>query len=220
MGERPLTRRERQAHTRERLMRSAASVAARRGLERASLDEVAEEAGFTKGAVYANFESKEALFLAILDQRFADRLAELDAVLASGDAPDAQARQAAADFVRALDSAPEWERLFFEFAAYAARNEGFRVELVARYRALRERIAALLEQRARELGVEPHIPPEQVAAMTFAMANGIALERLLEPEAVPDDLYPSMMSVFFTGLRVQAEQRQSQAHPPPSDPAG
>ncbi len=196
-----LTRKERQEHTRARLMSSAARVAARRGLEGASLDEVAEEAGYTKGAVYANFAGKEDLFLAMLDARFADRLAELDRVLAVDAPPEEQARRAARDFIAAIEAEPEWERLFFEFAVYASRNEGFRRELVARYRALRERIAELLERRARELGIEPSVPPDQVATMTFAMANGIGLERLLEPEAVPDELYPTMMATFFAGLR-------------------
>ena len=201
MAEPRLTRKERQEHTRARLMSSAARVAARRGLEGASLDEVAEEAGYTKGAVYANFAGKEDLFLAMLDARFADRLAELDRVLAVDAPPEEQARRAARDFIAAIEAEPEWERLFFEFAVYASRNEGFRRELVARYRALRERIAELLEQRARELGIEPSVPPDQVATMTFAMANGIGLERLLEPEAVPDELYPTMMATFFAGLR-------------------
>ena len=57
-----------------------------------------------------------------------------------------------------------------------------------RYRALRERLAELLARRVERLGIEPVVPPREVAAMAFAMANGIALERLLEPEAVPDDL--------------------------------
>ena len=200
----PLTRKQRQAHTRARLMRSAASVAAQRGLERASLDAVAEHAGFTKGAVYANFKSKEDLFLAMLDARFAERLAELDRILSSEDDPDTQARAAAAGFIAAVESDPDWERLFFEFAVYAARNEDFRIELVTRYRTMRERIAELLSERAARLGIEPVLPPEQVATMTFAMANGIALERLLEPDAVPDGLYPEMMAVFFTGLRARA----------------
>jgi len=201
MAEPRLTRKERQEHTRARLMSSAARVAARRGLDGASLDEVAEEAGYTKGAVYANFAGKEDLFLAMLDARFADRLAELDRVLAVDAPPEEQARRAARDFIAAIEAEPEWERLFFEFAVYASRNEGFRRELVARYRALRERIAELLERRARELGIEPSVPPDQVATMTFAMANGIGLERLLEPEAVPDELYPTMMATFFAGLR-------------------
>jgi AcrR family transcriptional regulator len=198
-----LSRKERQAHTRARLMRSAASVAAQRGLERASLDAVAEHAGFTKGAVYANFASKEDLFLAMLDARFAERLAELDDILSTEQDPDTQAREAAAGFIAAIESEPEWERLFFEFAVYAARNEDFRVELVARYRSMRERIAELLAQRAERLCIEPAIPPAQVATMTFAMANGIALERMLEPEAVPDGMAPEMIATFFAGLRAR-----------------
>jgi AcrR family transcriptional regulator len=197
----PLTRKERQAHTRARLMRSAAKVAAERGLEGASLALVAEEAGFTKGAVYANFESKEALFLAMLDERFAQRIRELDAVLAGGGTIEEQARQAGRDFIAAIESEPEWERLFFEFALYAARNEEFRAALVERYRMLRERIAALLKRRARELGIEPAVPPERVALMTFAMANGVALERLLEPDAVDGELFPTMLATFFSGLQ-------------------
>ena len=207
-----LSRKERQAHTRRRLMRSAASVAAKRGLERASLDAVAEHAGFTKGAVYANFESKEDLFLAMLDARFAEHLEELDRILSSEDDPDVQARAAAAGFIAAMESEPEWERLFFEFAVYAARHEGFRVRLVAQARAMRARLAELLAARAARLGIEPVLPPEQVATMTFAMANGIALERMLDPEAVPDGLYPEMMAVFFTGLRARAAAA-GKAHP-------
>ena len=196
----PLTRKERQAHTRARLMRSAAKVAAERGLEGASLALVAEEAGFTKGAVYANFESKEALFLAMLEERFDQRIEELDRVLAAGGTIEEQARQAGRDFIAAIEAQPEWERLFFEFAVYAARNEEFRLALVERYRTLRGQIAESLERRARELGIEPALPPERVALMTFAMANGVALERLLEPEAVDDELFPAMLATFFGGL--------------------
>jgi AcrR family transcriptional regulator len=200
-----LSRKERQAHTRARLMQSAARVAARRGLERASIDAVAEDAGFTKGAVYANFKSKEDLFLAMLDEHFAARLADIDRVLTSGEEPEQQARRAAADFIETLQSEPEWNRLFFEFALYAARNEGFRREFVARCRMMRQRIADMVARRAAELGVEPPVPVEQVAEMTFAMANGAGLQRLLEPGTV-DDLYPTMMAVFFNGLRAQAER--------------
>jgi AcrR family transcriptional regulator len=185
-------------------MRSAAKVAAERGLERASLDAVAAHAGYTKGAVYANFASKEELFLAMLEARFEERLRELDRILSTEEDPDTQAREATAGFIAAIEAEPEWERLFFEFAVHAARNEGFRAELVFRYRTMRERIAELLARRAERLGIEPVVPPQQVATMTFAMANGIALERMLEPEAVPDGLAPEMMAIFFGGLRARA----------------
>jgi AcrR family transcriptional regulator len=203
---RRLTRKEKQAHTRSCLMKSAAKVFARRGLQQASIDEVTEDAGFTKGAFYANFKSKEELFLAMLDERFAERLKEIDAVVGSDEAPEVQAQQAGADFARFLSADRGWQRLFFEFAAYAARNEDFREELVTRHRALRERIAELYSRRAGELDLTPPIPFEQVSLMTFAMAHGVALEKLLEPEAVPDDLYGTMLLVFFTGLRTLAEQ--------------
>jgi len=198
------TRKERQAHTRARLMDSAAAVAVRRGIEGASLDEVAQSAGFTKGAVYANFASKEGLFLAMLEGHFDARLAELDRILSTEADPDEQAREAAEGLMRMLAAEPEWHRLFFEFAVHAVRNEGFRVQLVERYGALRERLADLLARRAQRLGLEPVTPPDQVAAMAFAMANGMALERLLEPEAVPESLFGEMMATFFAGLRAQA----------------
>jgi AcrR family transcriptional regulator len=198
------TRKERQAHTRARLMSSAAELAARRGIEGTSLDAVAERAGFTKGAVYANFSNKEELFLAMLDAHFDERLAELDRILSTEADPDDQAREAAAGLMRVLAEEPEQHRLFFEFAVHAARHEDFREELVARYRMLRERLAELLAGRVERLGIDPVLPLDEVAAMAFAMANGMALERLLEPEAVPDRLFGEMMATFFTGLRARA----------------
>src|SRR5207249_8454527 len=136
-----LTRKQKQAHTRECLMRSAAQVFARRGLQQASIDEVAEEAGFTKGAFYANFKSKEELFLAMLDERFAQRIEDIEAVIAGEGSTAEKARRAGDQFARNFRADPEWERLFFEFSAYAARDEEFREELVTRYRAMREQMA-------------------------------------------------------------------------------
>ncbi|MGZ4203060.1 MAG: TetR/AcrR family transcriptional regulator [Thermoleophilaceae bacterium] len=199
------TRKEKQAHTRSCLMQAAAKVFARRGLQQASIDEVAEQAGYTKGAFYANFKNKEELFLAMLDERFAERLGEIERILGGEEAPEEQARQAGADFTRAVIADPEWERLFFEFASYAARDDGFREELVTRYRALRGRVSAALQDRAERDGISPPLPLEQISLMTFAMAKGVALEKLLEPEVVDDELYGTMLMIFFTGLRTLAE---------------
>ncbi|HEX6459886.1 MAG TPA: TetR/AcrR family transcriptional regulator [Thermoleophilaceae bacterium] len=204
-----LSRKEKQAHTRARLIEAAGTVFSRRGLHHASIDEVAEEAGFTKGAFYANFASKEELFLAMLDERFAARLEELERATAGDETPEEQARQAGTDFSRAIAADPEWERLFFEFAAHAGRNEAFRKELVQRYRALRQRIADLYRRRV-ERDPDMNTPPQEeldrVALMTFAMVNGMALEKMLEPEAVDDELYGTMLMIFFTGLRTLVQE--------------
>jgi AcrR family transcriptional regulator len=195
-----LTRKEKQAHTRECLMRSAATVFARRGLQQASIDEVAEDAGFTKGAFYANFKNKEELFLAMLDERFAKRLEDIEGVLAGEGSTAEKTRRYGDTFAQTLRADREWERLFFEFSAYAARDEDFREELVTRYRAMRERIAAALKAEAEQYGKEATIPFEQVALMTTAMSHGFALEKVLEGDAVPDELYGTMLMVFFAGL--------------------
>jgi AcrR family transcriptional regulator len=202
MARPPLTRKQKQARTRTCLMESAARIFARRGLDQASIDEVAADAGYTKGAFYANFKSKEELFLAMLDERFAERLHELDQVLASEGTVEEQAREAGDSFMRHVSADPEWQRLFLEFAAYAARNEDFRQELVTRYRALRRRMAEALHAHARAQGIDSTPErKEEMALMLFAMANGVALEKLLEPDVVPDDLYSTMLVIFFTGLR-------------------
>jgi AcrR family transcriptional regulator len=204
-----LTRKEQQEHTRHCLMQSAARVFTRRGLAGASIDEVTADAGYTKGAFYANFKSKEELFLAMLDQRFAERIEEIDRVAEGDSDVEDRARQAGVDFMRYVGSDPEWERLFFEFAAHAARDESFRAELVTRYRSMRERIAELYRREAERLGVEPPIPVEDIATMTFAMGNGMALEKLLEPDVVPEELYGTMLAAFFGGLRAMAEAKEA-----------
>jgi AcrR family transcriptional regulator len=194
-----LTRKQRQEHTRRCLLEAAGRVFARRGLVQASVDEVAADAGFTKGAVYANFGSKEELFLAMLDARFAARLEEMDRVL-STDAPlEAQAREAGRDFVTHLAGDPEWQQLFFEAALHASRNEAFRGKLQERYAEMRSRMATLLEARAAAVGFDPGVSFEQLATMIFAMANGVAFERLVEPAAVGEDLFSSMLELFTVG---------------------
>ncbi len=131
-----------------------------RGLERATVDEVAGEAGYTKGAFYANFKSKEDLFLAMLDERFAPRLEEIDRVLESGASVEEQARRRAG-LQRVPRDDPEWSRLFFEFAVQAMRNEDFRQELVTRHRTIRfrgPRPAASRPTRTRS-AASPRSPP-------------------------------------------------------------
>ena len=201
-----MNRKERQAHTRECLMHSAAKLFAQRGLQQASIDELAEDAGFTKGAFYANFKNKEELFLAMLDERFAERAREIEAVV-RGDGTDAEkAVRAGDDFTAMLHADPDWQRLFFEFAAYALRDEDFRQELLTRYRWLQDRVAAALSEHKEGLELPGVLPPEHVSLIASVMANGFALEKLLAGDAVPDELYGTMLMVFFAGLKALAEE--------------
>ncbi len=201
-----LTRKQRQEHTRSCLLEAAGRVFARRGLTAASVDEVAADAGFTKGAVYANFGSKEELFLEMLDARFARRLRDMERAMSTDEPPEVQARTAGRDCVDFLSSDPDWQRLFVEAALHASRDEAFRVKLSAHYATMRERMADLLRARSEAGGFDPGVPFDQLAAMIVAMANGVGFERLVAPEAVPDDLFYNMLEIFAVGAAARAGQ--------------
>ena len=198
------TRKEQQAHTRQCLLHAAGRVFSRHGMAHASVEQVATEAGYTKGAFYANFKSKEELFLAILDERFAERVRVLDELMDQGGSMEEQARAGGAEFQDYVKGDPEWERLFFEFSAHASREEAFRQELIARYRTLIDRIAAVATQRLQAAGLEPPGDPRTFALAVFAAGNGVALQQLLDPDDTPDDLYSGMLELLTLGVLAKA----------------
>jgi AcrR family transcriptional regulator len=109
-----MTRKEAQERTRQQVLAAAAKVFARRGYHRATVDEIAAEAGFTIGAVYSNFSGKEELFLALADRQVEERVAEVGAMAdaAEGDEPS---KGAAEQFRAFLERDPDWPLLFYEF---------------------------------------------------------------------------------------------------------
>ncbi|MBO9532266.1 MAG: TetR/AcrR family transcriptional regulator [Solirubrobacteraceae bacterium] len=196
-----LTRKEQQARTRATLITSATRVLARKGLRGASIDDITADAGFTKGAFYANFASKEAMFLELLDEQFAEKLETIERIAGDGSDLGDQADRVGRDFVEALRGDEDWSRLFLEFAAHATREPAFGAEFRERFDKLRGGVAAVLERRAAELGIVPPFPADEIARMTFSMAHGVALEQLLDP-ATPEDLFGSMLRLFFGGVVV------------------
>jgi AcrR family transcriptional regulator len=198
-----LTRKEKQAKTRTALLRSAAKLICRKGITQASVDDVAKDAGYTKGAFYANFKSKEELFLVMLDEKYAAELERLQEGLTGSDLPTEDIRHAAEEFIRFAWSDPQWPKLYFEFTAYAARNSDFRQELLTRDRKIREQMAEVFRAWAAGYGVTPPIPVEDLAMMTFCMANGFLMGQMIEPE-LGEELYGTMMTIFFQGLAVSA----------------
>ena len=200
MSPRPLTRKESQARTRARLLDSAARLAAERGLEGSSIEQLAEAAGHTRGAFHAHFESRDDLYLALLDRWFDDYIAMFDRALAGDDAPDVRARRAGDQFTDLAQTDPEGQRLFFEFAVYALRNDGFRRELTRRFESVRGRVAEVFRRRGEEYGVTSPIPLERLTRITFAMTTGFALTRLLEPDTISAELHGEALSILFTGL--------------------
>ncbi len=199
---RTLTRKEKQAKTRSSLLSSAAKLICRKGITEASVDDIATDAGFTKGAFYANFKSKEEMFLVMLDKAYAEELERLEAHL-PGDEPVEEVRQSAQDFMQFIRSDPEWPRLYFEFVAYAARNPEFREELATRNRAMRERIAEVIRKWAADFPTEAPFPFEDIAMMLFCLADGFLVQQLVEPD-VDDGIYATMNTTLFKGIAVSS----------------
>jgi AcrR family transcriptional regulator len=195
-----LTRKEKQAHTRKCLIEAAAKVFTRRGMERASIDEVAEDAGYTKGAFYANFKSKEELFLAMLDEKFGEEIQRIEKALSTDEAPSEAVRHAGEDFIRFARSDPEWERLYLEFVAYAVRNDDFRQELLTRSRAMEERLTEVYRRWNESVGIEPPIPLEDVTRITSIMTHGFLMNQQIDPD-LREELYGTMLAAFLLGLR-------------------
>jgi AcrR family transcriptional regulator len=205
-----LSRAERSAQTRGELMASARQLFLRRGFHAASLEQVAEEAGFTIGAVYSRFGSKADLFLAILDERI-DQIVREVAHVATLDQPlPAHAEQLAGRRLQFLDREREWFPLVLEFWSHAARDQRLRAAFNARHQRLVLAYATLIEADYARLGLTLPMAPELLARAVVAMGNGIALERLADPDRVPDGLLPTMAVAFLRGVATddQAPERR------------
>jgi AcrR family transcriptional regulator len=199
------TRKEQQAKTRAALLASAGRVIAAKGLAGASVAEIAEGAGFTKGAFYANFASKDELLLAVLDETFDRSLADIEHAVAGNAEIDDQAREAGDAWLAQLGGEAGGGRLLLELMVHAIRDEAFREFFVARRRGLRARITEIYEDRAAQLGLSAPFPLADAARMTSVMAHGVALDRLVEPEGVDDGFFGTMLVTFYGGLLAAGE---------------
>jgi AcrR family transcriptional regulator len=211
MVKRRLTRAERSARTRAELMASARQLFLRRGFHAASLEQVAEEAGFIIGAVSSRLGSKAYLFLAILDDH-TDQLVAQVARVAGLDQPlGDRAELLAGRRMGLLERERDWFPLVLEFWSHAARDERLRRELGARHERLVAAYAGLIEADYARLGLPLPLAPEVLARAVVAMGNGVALERLADPARVPEDLLSTMAISFLRGVAADgpAAERRS-----------
>ena len=205
VARRRATRAESKADTRSRLLTSAWRIFARDGYGAASLEEIAESAGFSKGALYGHFSNKAELFLALLDARIERRIGEIQTQL-GGRALDETLKRIGDQWVALVRDEPEWSLLLYEFWAHAVRDPRLRERFAARYQAFRAQVTEIVEREV------PHAPsgmgPAELATSVAAMAHGFAIERLLDPDTVPDDLFPAMLTFFFRGLQATRDAAQ------------
>jgi AcrR family transcriptional regulator len=210
---RPSLRDEQKALTRRRLIDAAESVFARSGFHGASVEEIAHEAGATTGALYSNFAGKEDLFLALFEETIAADVRDYSAAFSAGAGSEQQGRGPADHWMRILRERPDYFPLFVEFWAYAVREPRLCERLAQRLAALRIANAHLVSAGAADHGFEPSTAfAERLGLVIAALGNGLALEKLVDPEAVPDELYGDMVVLMLKGLGALARERRAAAH--------
>jgi AcrR family transcriptional regulator len=194
-----LTRAERKQQTRAELLAAAQRVFLRDGFHGASLAGIAEEAGYTFGAVYSNFQNKDDLFLAVLDAENRRRVPlHVDLLL---DAPSLEEglRASAREYAQYAQEHPDWTAVYVEFWTHASRRPELRRQVAARHEQLIDTVAELVEEFARRWGVEFTIPAREVVRGTYALSRGMGLERLVDPEATPLAQFEEMFMAYVTG---------------------
>jgi len=192
-----MSRKEAQEQTRERVVAAAAKVFARRGYHRATVDEIASEAGFTIGALYSNFAGKEELFLAIADRQVEQRAGEFRAIAEVAEGEGDASSEAAAQFRNVLEADPDWPLLFYEFWSLSVRNPELQGELAKRRDAIRDALAETLERVAKRHGFELRFPAPVLATAIAASLNGLAFERAADPKALPDDVFAEFVTAVL-----------------------
>ncbi len=204
-----LSREEKKALTRDKLLEAAARVFARRGYNAASVEDVAEEAGFSKGAVYSNFATKEDLFLTLFDQRTRQKLDLIGDVFRKADSLEGRAHEGGERLAAIIERNRDWCLLFMEFWASAARDPALRRKFAAHYEAMRTRVAIAVELQAQELGIALAMPALDLAAGLIALGEGLMLQKLADPGRFPEGLSSSMLEMFFTGAFTSGERDES-----------
>jgi AcrR family transcriptional regulator len=173
----------------EKLFEAAARVFEDQGIGGASIEAIAAAAGFTRGAFYSNFNSKDELIIAMLEEHVEQSIRRNLDLLTR--------HKSLADFIDALktmdrsrqDPLSRSPLLHMEMILYVARAEQRRPELAKRLRARRKLIADIVETTLKNSGKNPALNPAWTAAIVLALEDGFRLHRLIDPETTPSDSF-------------------------------
>lgn len=193
------TREQKRQQTRERLLDAATEVFSQRGFHAASVDEVAETAGFSKGAVYSNFDNKEDLFLALFERRFEQEVQGWGSIGSHITSSPESVPSDDLGFVNSVLRDRVWNLLLCEFFLYAMRHEEARQKFSVRLSDLRATMKTQLEAQFAVRKMTPSLPIPYLPWLVFALGLGLTWQTYLDPKAVPPDLYTLAITQLLAG---------------------
>jgi AcrR family transcriptional regulator len=191
---------------RARLLDAAAAEFTERGYAGTSLQAIAKRAGLTRGAVYWNFDSKEHLFLALLDERVDQSARELMRITETAPADQPTAALVSQGLARLVSEQAPLILLLFEHWAAAVRDPKLRAAFNERQHALHQLLARVLRARHDATGVPLTYPPERLAVAVVALASGLAMNKLVDADGTPDELHGEILDLLYDGLAYRANR--------------
>ncbi len=210
-GRRRLTRAEAKARTRRALLDAAARTFARKGFAGASVEEIAETAGYSIGAVYSNFGGKEEMFVELLSTRAGDMIGQAGRIMADADAGlEDPARAFGRMLVTAADEDLDFSLLQAEFWLYAVRNPELMETLAERLREPQNALEDLMGTVLDRLGRRDTVPADHVATVVLALFQGLVRERRIDPAGVPDELLGQALRWLFAGIAASDPEERNQ----------
>ena len=207
-----LTPERRRELTRTTLVEAAAEVFANKGVNGASLEEIAELAGFTRGAIYSNFGSKEELLFAVIDHFIDRQLQDFAATMgAGGGGFEQNARAAAEMFGRDLRQSRTITALDLELRLAALRHPEVRRRLAQLERESSMKSARLVEEQVARHGLTLEIPPRDLADIGRAAVEGLMQLAWIDEENA--ERYEHLVENVFVLLARSAFQPKDRAAP-------
>lgn len=201
------TRAESQSQTRAQLIRAAGYVFAHRGYQAARVEEIAERAGYSHGAVYSNFAGKEGLFLAVFEDYMTKRIEEVAHATAIEGTFAERARAGADQWMARFNEDRETFLLHLEFMIHAARNPKLSKQLGRRMAALRQEIERQLAEREASSDTQLPMPAADLALILRALGIGLAVEALNQPGQINPRLYGDFVVLIASQLEADAPAR-------------
>jgi AcrR family transcriptional regulator len=196
---RRLTRAEAQAETRTRLLDAAISVFTRRGLHDATLEEISEAAGYTRGAIYSNFKGKDDLLFTVFEERIEPRLVAVAERMIDARSAREQA-EASRQLVHALLTEERaYLQLLLEFWGFAARSRQTARRFAEVRRRRRAMVTEMIEARIARRDGAGGPPPDLLAAGFLAMTVGVLFEALVDRELDAEELEATLFELVARG---------------------
>jgi AcrR family transcriptional regulator len=199
MTRKRLSREDSREQTTQRLLDAAEKLIARKGLDAASVENIAAAAGYSRGAFYSNFKSKDDLFIELLRRDHQKSTAELNALRTnelSLDQVQNRARDIYGQMFRDNESFMNWT----EARMMAARDARFRAKLDALMAEKRGQIAGFIQYFHDRVGVPPSLPPEKMAMGFMSLAEGVKLFMLSSPTEMTQATAESLLTLFVDSI--------------------